>query len=103
MAMFDNPNRITEVLLADGWHPVMEQSFTLSGLVSDPATEFGFIRYIDREAQERIRVGGLLRDVFAVKVDSRMVGQIARRYVQPDGHLQVLLADGEWHDVPEVV
>lgn len=104
MAVFDNPNRITDVLLADGWHPVMEASFTVFGATTDPAPEYGFVRYVDRTRtpQERVRVGGFLRDVLGVRQDSRQAGQLARRRVQPDNHLQVLLPDGEWHDVLDV-
>lgn len=101
MAVYDNPNKITEVLLADGWHPVMESSFTLFGAASDAAAEFRIIVYIDRASQERVGIGGLLRNVQAVRSDSRMVGQLERKRVQPDGHLEVRLPDGAWHAVAE--
>jgi hypothetical protein len=101
MAIYDNPDKITGVLLADGWHPVMEGSFILFGLPADVTTEFRFVSYIDRAIQERIGIGGLLSNVLAVQSDSRMIGQLARRRVQPDGHLEVLLADGEWHPITE--
>ena len=105
MALYDNPAQITNVLLADGWHPVMNSSFLLSGEPDDTQTEFSFTDYIviaPPAANVLITIRGSVPNVLAVKADPRQVGQLKRDFVQPDGHLQVLKADGLWHDVPGV-
>lgn len=100
MALYSTPTQITEVLLSDGWHPVMASSFTLSGAVDDTQTEFNFTAYIAASGA-LVKIGGLMPEISAVKSDPRQVGQLERRYVQPDGHLQVRLASG-WVDIPQV-
>ena len=108
MALYDNPDKVTSVLLADGWHYVYDSSFEVD--VAVPPTEFSLITYIadvldenGEPAKERIRIRGPLSSLLALKVDKRLIGQQRRRRVQPDGHIEVLLPDGEWHSAPEGV
>ena len=95
MALFDNPGKITAVLLADGWHEVYDRSFQ----IMNTDTEFGFVSRLADGDLSRILMGGLKTQLLAVKRDPRAEGQLERRQVQPDGHWQARMVDGTWRDL----
>jgi len=108
VALYDDPNKITSVLLSDGWHYVYDKSFAVDAAV--PPTEFSFITYLADSTdpvthlptRERIKIWGPLTSVYALKSDKRLIGQQRRRRVQPVGAIEVMMNDGIWYPAPEV-